>query len=143
VTADLNHRAGPGPVANFSTRRDPLAVAFDTAANRLVRRAVDARGGWVPMLVPTPAGQRGRDAGGLTHHERAFLQACYYHRLIYLWGGGFVGGERRRNPHRRFALEREWGRTERRGQVVGRVLRVRVHRVGEASLWAADQGWTG
>lgn len=140
--ADLNTRAGPGPVSNRSFHRDPLAVAFDRAANQLVREAIAARGAWVRRVVPTPPGGRERDAGGLTHHERAFLQACFYHRLIYLWGSGTVDGQRVRNPDRRYALERSWGRTERRGGQFGRVLQVRVHRVGEASLWAESSGWT-
>lgn len=141
--ADLNTRQGAGPVANFTRRRDPLAVSYDRAANKLIRQAIDARGAWVPVLVPTPPGGRARDAGGLTHHERAFLQACYFHRLIYLWASGTTGKERIRNPDRRYSLERSWGRTERRGGQFGRVLRVRVHRTGEASMWAAGQGWTG
>lgn len=143
MSADLNVRTGPGPVANRSGTRDPLAVSYDAAANRLIRRAINARGGWAQVLVPTPAGGRAKDAGGLTRHERAFLQACYYHRLIYLWGSGTVNGERVRNPHRRYSLERSWGRTERRGGQFGRVLRIRLHRVGEASLYAQGKGWTG
>lgn len=132
-----------GPRVNKTFRRDPLAVQFDRSADALIKRAIDARGAWVPTLVHTPEGQLGdKDQDGLTHHERAFLQACYYHRLIYLWGET-VDGQRMQNPHRRYALIRRWdeGRTA-RGRYGGRVLRVRVTRVGEASVYAYDHGRT-
>lgn len=128
-----------GPVANPGGRRDPLAVRFDRAADVLVTRAVAAKGAWVRTWIPSPGGAE-RDAGGLTHRERAFLQAVYYHRLIYMWGGGFdENGERIRNPYRTHSIKREWGPVQARG----RLLRVRAIRVGEASLYALEQGRTG
>lgn len=139
MSADLNayHK---GPVSNFSFRRDPLSVRFDASADKLVTRAIEARGAWVTAWVPSPEAERDElDDGGLTHHERAFLAACYHHRLIYMWGSGRVDGHRVRNPERRYSLKREWGPLQARG----RVLRVRVIRTGEASLYAKDQGWTG
>lgn len=143
MTAELNayHK---GPVSNFTGTRDPLAVAFDRAADALVHRAIAARGLWTATLVHTPEGARDLDPAGLTHHERAFLQACYYHRLIYMWGSGTDGeGNRVRNPDRRYSLKRRWGGMSSRGRYSGRILEVRALRVGEASLYAKERGWTG
>lgn len=138
MTAALNDYR-KGPVANFTRNRDPLSVRFDTAADALVTRAIAARGGWVRTWVPSPRDAE-TDPGGLTHRERAFLQAVYYHRLIYMWGGGFdEDGERIRNPYRTHSIKREWGPVQARG----RLLRVRAIRVGEASLYALEQGRTG
>lgn len=138
MTSELNayHK---GPVFNFTRNRDPLSVRYDRAADVLVQRAIAARGGWVTTWIPSPAGEE-TDVAGLTHHERAFLQAVYYHRLIYMWGSGFDSdGQRRRNSERTHSIKRDWGRVQARG----RVLRVRAIRVGEASLYAKERGWTG
>jgi hypothetical protein len=148
MTAEYN-RYHKGQRTNFTFRRDPLAVRFDTAAAKLVKRAIDARGGWVSVLVASPEAERDDlDQDGLTHHERAFLQACYYHRLIYLHGPGYWTDENGRqhqnpNPDRRYALKRRWGDGVReQGRFLGRDLFVRVVRVGEASVHAWDHGHT-
>jgi hypothetical protein len=142
--ARLNERGGPGPKANASKRRDPLAVRFDTAADILVRRAIARQGSWVPTWVPSPAAEfDDLDDGGLTYHERSFLQACYYHRLIYLHGPGGWTDENGKwhqntNPDRTHALRRRWGPVQSRG----RLLEVRTVEIGAASVNAYRLGWT-
>jgi|HubBroStandDraft_5_1064220.scaffolds.fasta_scaffold107764_2 hypothetical protein len=135
-----------GPVANFTRKRTRLAIAFDGPADVTVRRAIAAKGGWVSAWVPSPGWDDYLDQGGLTAHERAFQQALYYHRRVYLWGGGYVINERTgvrervRNPQRTHALHVEW--TDQSG-TLGRRVRVRARKPGEASLWAKRAGWTG
>ena len=100
----------------------------------------------MPVWVPSPAWDDTQDAGGLTAHERAFQQALYYHRRIYLWGGGRVTNERTghrervRNPDRTHALNVNW--TDQRDPA-GRRLWIRARAPGEASKWAKREGWTG
>jgi hypothetical protein len=138
-----------GAVANSTGKRTDLAMSFDTAADKLIRRAINARGAWTATLVPSPEHERDQlDAGGLTYHERSFIQACYYHRLVYLHGpGGWTDEDGRwhqnPNPHRRYALKRRWrDGLRRQGRFTGRVLEVRVVRVGEASVYAWEHGAT-
>jgi hypothetical protein len=146
----VRKRHGPGPVANRSTVRTELAIRYDTAADKLVQRAIRARGATIIGYIPsTPAERRHLDDGLQTASERAFGQACHYHRLIYMWAPGTETDalgrrRRRRNPDRRYSLPWEWGDviTAPDG-TSARQFRVRVKRIGEASLWAKGEGWTG
>ena len=112
--------------------RDPLSTQYDTAAGRLIGRAIAAPGTWVYVAVPKPSGgvrvtgwlaEHGvrldaTDSGGLTTYERAYQRALYY-----VFNGG---GNGRRNGS--WSLQREWGPVTARGRLLG----VRVSKPGVA-----------
>ena len=132
-------RLARGDRINASIRRTPLAIAYDPHAAEAVTAAVRRYGSrlsltdWHRVYVASPPGDE-VDRGGLTAHERAFTQAMYHDRRVYLWGtGSNEDGTRRRNPDREWALKVVW--TQRRTRA-GRLARVRVFPVGEASLYA-------
>src|SRR5258708_4255666 len=135
--------------------RDPLSARYDSAAERFIGRAIEAKGAWVQTTLQPPspklaawAMRRGIDvqrfayvgspkSGGAveTAAQTAFRRACYWDDRIYLWdksvGGG--GKNRPRNPHRSQALKFRWGRRT----VRGRIALARVFPVRSASSWAA------
>src|SRR5258708_10593186 len=110
----------------------PLAARCDSAAERFIGRAIEAKGAWVQTTLhpPSPklaawAMRRGIDvqrfayvgspkSGGAveTAAQTAFLRACYWDDRIYLWdkavGGG--GKNRPRKPHRPHPLNFRRGR---------------------------------
>jgi hypothetical protein len=121
-----------------------MAARYDTAAGRMLGRAIAGRGRWVSTVVARPdPGPRTRewlrahginlflvDAGGLSTYERAFARSLYY---VHNGGGG---------GHRNgaWSLQLQWGELTPRG----RVLRARVIRPAEARAWVARhprQSW--
>lgn len=133
-------RLAQGDLVNPTGRRTPLSIAYDVPADQLVRAAIAAQGRWVSRRVQSQVGAT-LDRGGLTENERAFKQALYYHRLIYRHGRGGWTDEaghwhQNPNPDRTHALK---------FRVVGqhgpggyRNVQVRVHSIGEASLYASE-----
>lgn len=117
-------------------QRDPMAERYDTAAGRLLGRAIGARGRWVSTVVTRPdPGPRTRewlrahginlfliDDGGLASYERAFARSLYYVHN---------GGHGERNPA--WSLQIQWGTLTARG----RVLHARVIRPKSARAWVA------
>jgi hypothetical protein len=120
-----------------------MAVRYDTAAGRMLGRAIGARGRWVSTVVTRPdPGPRTRewlrahgislfliDDGGLATYERAFERSLYYN---HNGGGG--------NRNQAWSLQLQWGELTNRG----RVLRARVIRPAEARAWVARhprQSW--
>ncbi len=105
--------------------RDPLSVAYDSAAVRVLNRAVRrhrAGGGYVRTFVVSPGRElRALDPGGHTRHERAFKRSLYYQ---------VVQVPRRLRQPRVWSLRIEYGPWERRGGRWGRVWRLRLYLYG-------------
>lgn len=103
----------------MGAQRDPLSVAYDGAARRVLLDAVRAHkhNKGTVTWVQSPAREfREADAGGLTAHERAFQRACYYQV-------DKVGAKV-------WSLKLTWGHLEKRGRGIGRVARLRLYRPG-------------
>lgn len=139
-------RLAQGDLVNLTGQRTPLSIAYDAAADLLVRMAISSRGAWQVRVITS--GDVAEDKGGLTAWERAFEQACYYHRRIYRHGTPYyvhdaagrimrdADGRRLEtpNPDRTHALKVEWSPRVRRS----RVIAIRVHSIGEASVYASE-----
>jgi hypothetical protein len=110
-------------------KRDPMSVRFDPAARRLIGRVIarfeahqenPALSPWQDVSVPNLAFDFGRDKGGLSVTERAFLRALYYDSRIHQLTA-------RAKPDARWSLKAEWDQPP---LIPGtaRGLRVRVFR---------------
>ena len=143
-------RLRQGDLVNPSFQRTRLAVAYDTPAAATVSRAIRqfdvreqitgrleraAATDWIETEVASPAGDP-VDRGGLTEHERAFTQAVNHDRRVYRHGPGYTDGVQNPNPARTHAVKVNW--TGRYG-TRGRIVRVRVFRIGEASVYGEDR----
>ena len=138
--------------------RDPVAVQFDPAAAKLLRRAYAQRGGWVGTYVKNPSptwmvwgaqhgiNLLGKDTAGggqaRTRWCRAFLRSVYYqHEWFYYQTRGLDLGDRRVTKYRGKALEYQVGtvRLDPRGLVVGRAVRIRLLSGGQAARRAVEK----
>ncbi len=123
-------------------QRDPLSVAYDTYAHRMLMRArrkhQSGSPGWTYVWIASPGHEvRNLDAGGLTRHERAFRRALYY-PIIQL-----PRQQARRTgstPLYVWSLRTEMvNGFERRGSRYGRWCRLRLYRYGARTYTAAEK----
>jgi len=103
--------------------RDPLSVAYDTRARRVLLAAVQSHrdgGMGVTVFLPSPPREfRHLDRGGRTRHERQFQNALYYPVFS-------LPRQARELPQ--WSLKVTWGKiTYHRGRW-GRPARVRLYR---------------
>ena len=121
--------------------RDPLSVAYDGHARRVLLQAVRAHqemqggGRGVPVFLSSPAPEfRRLDRGGRTHHERAFSNALY--RPVF-------AEPRRLRERPQWSLKVTWGPVQFRRGRWGRVAIVRLYRYGSGYRHASQHArWT-
>lgn len=133
--------------------RDPVSVAFDASARRLLAKAYASPREWVQVWLPDPTiRQRTRflsagvnvdgpdplpKGGGVdakTRWARGFVRAVYYqHKWFYAQGE--LGSDRRMTPNDSRGLQYELGRMTLRG----RAVRIRTRPGGSAAMKAVKR----
>lgn len=127
--------------------RDPVSELLDDGARRLLNRAYEARGVWVPTRLADPGGELAAWAAGLgidlmgpdnaptrsgkrnnahTRFGRSFVRALYFNHRWY-GAPGQLRKRKRTVPYDR-PLEIEWGKRRPATGIIpaGRAIRIRV-----------------
>jgi hypothetical protein len=141
-----------------SFARDPVAVQFDVASARLLRRAHARPGQWAGTYLANPSAEWqawGRAHGiallgpdtvpggrARTRWCRAFIRSAYWQFGRYYYASrGLDTGDERAVPGRSRALQFDVGtvRISPAGLVIGRAVRIRITEGGQAAQRAVGR----